>query len=138
MGLVHVDRNPKPRQLAVFAVLWVAAYALLGRLLWSWTGSPWAAAGAWAVAVAVPAAGALRPVVLRVAFVALAVATAPLGWAVSFAILAALYFLVVTPMGLLLRLFGHDPLARRFEPGAGSYFTERPQEDRPERYFRQF
>jgi hypothetical protein len=39
--------------------------------------------------------------------------------------LGILFFLVVTPTGLLLRLFGKDPLRLRFDPAAGSYWIKR-------------
>ena len=39
-------------------------------------------------------------------------------------ILGIVYFLVVTPTGFGMRLFGRDPLARRFDSGAESYRVE--------------
>jgi hypothetical protein len=38
-----------------------------------------------------------------------------------------------------MRIFGYDPMKRRFENGAASYWVERdPQASGPKRYFRQF
>jgi hypothetical protein len=39
--------------------------------------------------------------------------------------LGVLFFLVVTPTGLLMRLFGKDPLRLRFDPTADSYWIKR-------------
>jgi hypothetical protein len=39
--------------------------------------------------------------------------------------LGILFFLVVTPTGLLMRLFGKDPLRLRFDPAADSYWIQR-------------
>ena len=39
--------------------------------------------------------------------------------------LGILFFLVVTPPGLLMRLFGKDPLRLRFDPAATSYWIKR-------------
>ena len=39
--------------------------------------------------------------------------------------LGILFFLVVTPTGLLMRLFGKDPLRLRFDPDADSYWIKR-------------
>lgn len=39
--------------------------------------------------------------------------------------LGILFFLVVTPTGLLMRLFGKDPLRLRFDPAAESYWIKR-------------
>ncbi len=57
----------------------------------------------------------------------------------NFVILTLLFYLVITPMGLALRLFGKDPLRLRFEPGVGSYWIERrPPGPAPETIKHQF
>ena len=60
-------------------------------------------------------------------------------WLTTRLILALTYYLVITPIGLLLRLFGKDALQRKIDPGADSYWIEREPEplDR-ERYKKQF
>src|SRR5262245_60726653 len=45
---------------------------------------------------------------------------------VSPVVLGLLFFLGITPFGVVMRLFGHDPLRRRFEPDADSYWIKRP------------
>jgi len=56
----------------------------------------------------------------------------------SYVIMGTLFYLIITPVGLVMRLIGHDPLNRRFEPDAESYWSDarppRPQES----YFKQF
>jgi hypothetical protein len=49
---------------------------------------------------------------------------AGLGRVVSPLVLAVLYFLVVTPFGLLSRLRRRDPLGLRPDPGAATYWRE--------------
>lgn len=44
-----------------------------------------------------------------------------LGWINSRIILSLLFFVVITPMGLLRRALGHDVVARGFEPQCTSY-----------------
>jgi hypothetical protein len=41
-------------------------------------------------------------------------------------VLGALYFLIFTPVALVMRAAGRDALCRRFEPEARSYWIERP------------
>ncbi len=48
---------------------------------------------------------------------------------VSPCVLALVFFLVVTPIGLLMRLFAHDPLALRFDRSKQGYWTLRPAAD---------
>lgn len=40
-------------------------------------------------------------------------------------VLAVLYFLVVTPFALIMRMFRRDPLHRAFDPDAKSYWIDR-------------
>lgn len=48
-----------------------------------------------------------------------------------------LFYLVLTPLALLLRLFGYDPLRLRSLPGAGSVWLERSPQSRPEQHMRE-
>ena len=40
-------------------------------------------------------------------------------------VMPLVFYLGVTPIALLLRAFGKDPLRRRFDPGADSYWIPR-------------
>ena len=54
-------------------------------------------------------------------------------------ILAILFFVFVTPIGLLMRLTGKDPLRRRFEPATKCYWILRePPGPAPETFKNQF
>ena len=61
-----------------------------------------------------------------------------IGIVVSNVILAAVYYLTVTPVGLLLRIFGKDPMQRRIDPAAQTYWQDAEKDVPAERYFRQF
>jgi hypothetical protein len=56
---------------------------------------------------------------------------------VSPAVLAIIFFLAVTPVGLLMRWFGHDPLNRRFR-SAGKSLWHRPGEAASRSMMKQF
>lgn len=61
-----------------------------------------------------------------------------LGWFVSRILLTVLYFFILTPIGLLLRLFGKDLLDLKLDPHKDSYWIRRdskPSEDRYEKMF---
>lgn len=51
-----------------------------------------------------------------------------IGWVVSHVIMTLIYFAVLTPIALIMRLFGHDPLRLRPDPGLESYWIDRPRE----------
>jgi hypothetical protein len=50
-------------------------------------------------------------------------------------ILTLVFVLVMTPLGLVLRLLGRDPLQRKWEPGAASYWIRSRQPGQVERLF---
>jgi hypothetical protein len=64
--------------------------------------------------------------------------TYPIGWAVSQLLLLAIYYAVVTPIGVLRRWFGGDPLERTFNRDGGTYWTAHRVGDDVSRYLRQF
>jgi saxitoxin biosynthesis operon SxtJ-like protein len=62
-----------------------------------------------------------------------------LGWIVSGIVLTLVFFLVVTPLGLLQRLFGKNAIDAGFKADAPSYWRARKTAaSTPEEYERQF
>jgi Kef-type K+ transport system membrane component KefB len=138
MALIRINRNPPARQLRFFGLFWLL---FIGFLAWTLhrKGVSDTVAGAVAlVAAVVPLVGWLYLPLLRWAWIALSYLTWPIGWVLSHVILALVYYLVVTPIGLLLRLLGKDPMTRRLDPKAKTYWIERPETTAVQRYFRQF
>src|SRR5690348_8523237 len=55
-----------------------------------------------------------------------------LGWINTRIILTALYVIIVVPIGIAMRLFGRDPMARKFDPALDSYRVN--SEPRPHKH----
>ena len=64
--------------------------------------------------------------------------TRGIGWFNTRVILVVLFYVAVAPTGLVLRLFGKDPLARRRDATEGTYWSDRTRRVEKERYERQF
>lgn len=137
MSLVRINRNPSRRELAVFGLAWLVFFGVLAGAAWAY-GSLRAAGALGAAAVLVPALGRLRPDLMRLVWLAMAYASYPIGFVISHVILLIVYYLVLTPIGLAMRLAGYDPMNRRFDPGAESYWSPRQAPEDLGRYFRQF
>jgi hypothetical protein len=137
MSLIRINRNPSARQLLAFALAWLALLGLAGWRTWLRGRHP-AAEAAWALAAAVPLAGLLSPRLLRWVYLALSYAAYPAGFAVSRIVLALVYYLALAPIGLTMRLLGYDPLLRRFDPAARSYWTARGGAKPADSYFQQY
>jgi hypothetical protein len=136
MPLIRINRNPNGRQLLVFGLAWLAFGGILGLKL-RLHGHGSVAEAAWILAAGVPLAGAFNPGLLRRIYLGLSYTTYPLGLVVSFLFLAVAYYLVLTPIGLAMRLFHYDPLSRRFDSKAKSYWQRRTPAKSVESYFRQ-
>ena len=65
--------------------------------------------------------------------------SAMLGWAISQVagrvVLAFIFFIIVTPLGLVLRMLGKDPLRLRPPAGAASYWSETRRKSSLDRLF---
>jgi hypothetical protein len=62
----------------------------------------------------------------------------PLAWFVSHAIVAVIYYLVLTPIGLIMRLVGRDPMRRRFDRNASTYWAHTRRNPSLSDYFKQY
>ncbi len=139
MSIVRINREPSRRQLNQFGFIWLGFMALFGAFAWFRLTAPTVAGVLWVVAVVVPIIGWLAPGFMRLIFVGMSYAAWPVGFVVSHVILAMVYYLVLTPIGWSMRLFGYDPMARRSgEPGASRWVLRQTDSRGVERYFRQF
>lgn len=138
MSLIELKTDPSRRDLRLFACLWCPLFCGALGLVLARHGSGTAATVTWVLGAAILGLGAAEPRLVRPVFLGLIYLTAPIGWVVSHAVLAVVYYLVVTPIGMLLRITGRDPMARRFEREAPSYWTPAEGDKPPERYFHQF
>jgi hypothetical protein len=51
-----------------------------------------------------------------------------IGWVNTRIIMAILFYVIIMPIGIIMRVFGHDPMARQFQSQAQSYrITKEPQ-----------
>ena len=139
MAMIEINRDPSRRQLNQFGVIWLLFFTLLTALSWLELGSPSVAAALAGAALGVPLLGSAVPAFMRLVYVGMSTLAWPIGFVVSHVVLLLVWALVVTPIGLLLRLAGYDPMARRFDPDAETYWHRRPPDPTdPRRPFRQF
>jgi hypothetical protein len=139
MPLIKLNTRPTPRQLRQFAAVGLPAFAaLIAWIAWRAGARPDVVAWALALVGAYCCAALALPELIRPAFVGLMVAAYPIGWIVSHLVLAILYFGVITPIGLVLRLARGDAMQRRWAPQASTYWQTRAKADDLERYFRQY
>jgi hypothetical protein len=138
MSLLDANPYPSRRELKWFGVILAVLFGVVGATLRWRTGSAAVAAAVWSAgAILVGVYLALPPFRCPI-YRAWMAAVRPLGWLLSHAMLGLVFLGAVTPTGLLLRLRGRDPIRRRFDPGAGTYWEPHDPGADPTRYFRQF
>ena len=138
MAMLEINRHPSARELRWFGVLLAVFVALAGGLVYWRLEAPAAARMIWTGGTALAAIYGAVPPLRRWIWCAWLYAAYPIGWTMSHVVLAATYYLVLTPIGLLLRLVHGDPLDRAPNRPAASYWTARRPVRDVRRYFRQF
>ncbi len=136
--MIEINRNPSRKALLQFSLIWFPAFcALVGLFLWHRFGLEQPARLVWGGGAVLAVLAALMRPLARGLYLGLTFLTYPIGWVLSHLILFLLFFAVVTPIGLAMRLFGKDPLAKGPDPTRSTYWIERTDPTDPERYFRQ-
>lgn len=148
--MLKLNLDPDRRFLRQFAWASLLMFPLIGVLLtWKFGAPLWLAIGLAGIGVLVFAvevvlvpllddatAALLERLVPRTVFLVLTLVTFPIGFVVSHVLMALIYYLVVTPIGLVFRLIGRDALRLRQDPTASSHWVERTQQRRPSSYFK--
>jgi hypothetical protein len=131
-----VTAPPPPKLLRQFAGLWLVVF--VGLAGWrAWHGDT----GAWTVGLGVAGLivgllGLVQPMAVRWVFTGWMIAAFPIGWTVSRIVLAAMFYLIFTPVAVVFRLMGRDPLHLRRGDGR-SHWSAKPTPADSETYFRQ-
>lgn len=136
--MIAVNRNPSARELKQFGGIWLGFFSLAAGAYWYRGGDEAFALAVWGAAVFAALTGFVFPAWMRLLFVGMSYLAFPIGWAVSHLLLALVYYLVLTPIGLILKILGRDPLQRRADPSASSYWKPLAEIKDANRYFRQF
>jgi len=125
--MITINRNPSRKQLWWFAGLWLPLFGVTMGSMFYWRAhSPRVAMAVWGVTVVATIVSLLSETAAATVFLGLSYATFPIGYVMSWVALAALFFLVMTPIGFIMRRTGRDTLRLKADDRAGSYWTERP------------
>lgn len=139
MSLIEIDWNPKDKQLKNFGKIALVATAIISLSLYFLKGVAiqWASIIlAFGVIIFIFSLISLK--LTKFIYLGMILLTLPIGFVVSFILLAGFYFLLLAPLGFIFRLIGRDPLCRKFNANAKSYWLSRHPPRGPEQYFHQF
>ena len=106
MALVDINWNPSRKELRVFSLLLIVFGAIIAAILYQRLESGTPSALALLVTSAIGLIGLAAPVVVRPVYVVWMGLAFPIGWTVSHVMMLAVFYLVLTPSGLFMRLLG--------------------------------
>lgn len=112
--------------LLVGGVLAAIAFVILWRSDWHAGHAVQVLAGISSVLVL---AGLILPAMLKPFYLVWMALAFTLGFVMTRVLLTLVFFLVVTPIGLVMRAFGRDPLHRRIDRSTASYWIRKTYHD---------
>ncbi len=144
---VEINLNPDAHTLRLFGFIALAGFGFLAASAWYEVlvfsvgpgfNSPNVVAGGFAcLAVLSLLFSAVYPKANLPIYVGLTIVAYPIGLVLSYVIMVTLFYFIIAPLGVLMRLMGKDPLEKRINPEADTYWADAPA--RPsESYFKQF
>ena len=143
MSAVSIDWNPDRRKLREFGFVSLAAFALIGSVI-AWRSGCFKGSGHWTAPIIAWSLGvwgllgAFAPVLVKPLYTGLMAIAFPIGWVVSHVLLGLVYYGIFTPTALVFRLLGRDPLQRKLDRAASTYWNDAVPCPPPAGYFRQF
>ena len=126
-----------PRTLRQFALICLVIFTALAASEYIWYKRQGPALIFAGLAALLGVAGLVWPQGIRPVFVSAMIVTMPVGWVMSRVLLAILYFLFFTPLGLLFKLIGRDALNRHSISKQTSYWEPKRRPTDIRSYLRQ-
>lgn len=138
MALTEINWNPTKRELRIFAAALSFLLCFIAAFSYRATESIPIVATLVGAAIFLSVIGFFFPQHTKPIYVAWMVLFYPVRWIVSCLLIAVVYYLVIFPIGMALRICGHDLVGRRFDSEAPSYWKVKKGIRKEEDYFRQF
>ncbi len=136
--MIEIRRNPSRRELRLFAALvFPAFWTVVALLVLFRAGMPRVAITIAALTLPISIVGLISPAFMRWIYLGMIYATYPIGFVISHILLAIVYYLILTPIGLALALAGKDPMNRKFEANRRTYWLDKEETTDVDSYFRQ-
>lgn len=133
----HIKWRPDARELRRFAVAMLIGFSLLGLFsVWRASEITTTSIVLWGIGVFL-AVAAFIPRLGRLAYLGVYLPTSIIGYVVSQVILTLMFFLVITPLGIMLRLMRKDVLQQRRQRQK-THWTLVKSSRTDDSYYRQF
>ena len=139
MALVSLNLSPSQKQLKDFGLIGLIMCTVIGILLFWLDKIPAIGFMIFCLAgIALYILSRISVILIKPIYLGMILLTFPIGWVVSHLVMALFYYGIITPVALLFRLLNRDPLCRRYEPNADTYWIQYKHRRSAKDYFRQF
>ena len=145
--MIELNLHPDDRTLRSFGFIAVGGFAFVAAIAWLevlvfshglGAARVPVATGFAAVAVLCGLFSLVYPRANLPVYLAISIATYPIGFVLSYVIMGTLFYAIIAPVGFVMRLLGADPMERHFRPEAESYWADAPPARARSSYFKQF
>ena len=136
--MIEIQWNPDRKFLNQFGALFIVFFGIIDSLQMFKHGRSEVAMIIWGASTAIAFVGFIFPKFMRIVYLTWMCAIFPIAWVVTQVVFGFVFYIVMTPVGLMMKLCGYDPVKRQFDANAESYWIEREQNKDSKRYFKQF
>lgn len=142
--MIALDWKPNTRKLKQFGVFSLFGFGVIGLLVADQLGC-FDGSGTWLPSQIIWIVGAVsfvlafvRPTLLKPLFLLLSIIAFPIGLVMGNVLLVGIYLGLFLPIGLIMKLVRKDPLHRKWDRSAASYWSNRSAVTSQERYYHQY
>lgn len=135
---MHFKHKITAKQLRTFGIALAVFLSVIGLIQFRRGNAPicfWF----WGAAAIVLLATLAVPIMIKPIYLLAMLVAHVLGWINTRLILGLIFYFIFTPIALIMKIMGHDPLHRKFDKQAKTYWKTRERVPfSRERYLRQF
>ncbi len=136
--MLKLKFKPTVKEVKLFSIIWFPLMFLIFGFFFARTGVNFEIIKvAWMILAIFSISGFIYPSIIRPFYVILLVLTFPVGWIVSHTLLLLIFVILITPIGLVLRIRGHNPLNLNSK-GAQSMWVKCVKNNKSSDYLKQY
>jgi hypothetical protein len=139
MALIDINWKPDRNELRTFGEISLAMLTVIA-LVFYWLDRLTAVTSLYlcAAGLVIFIASRISTKLVKPFYLLLYAIALPIGLVLTHILMAMFYFILLTPICLIFRLIGRDPLKRKWDPNAKTYWIPHRAPDSLKRYFNQF
>ena len=139
MALVTLNLKPSEKQLRSFGLICLIMCNVIGIGFFGLGKIPIYGFVIFSIAgILLYVLSRVSPQLIKPVFLTLVLLTFPIGWVFSHLVMVLFYYGIITPVALFFHLLNRDPLCRKFDQNADTYWIPRIHKKSAKDYLRQF